>query len=182
MTEERSLHGKLWRLRRGLTFTPYANPRRCNAHCAFCSEELLRLDADRLSAKTVIGDHDRYFAGLSRAWDDLCGFPMGMSLSGLEATSDPAWMLRLLALIEAYDELFPERVLYTNGTGLCTHPTLIDGLEMAHFDRVELSRCHFDEVVNQRIMRFDRGQPVRAHEADLWQGCTLRSNLEDGSK
>lgn len=162
---ERVLSGQRWRLRPGLTFTPYANPTRCNAHCAFCSEELMRLDADRLSAHTVIGDRDRYFDGLARAWDELAGFPMGMSLSGLEATSDPAWILRLIALIERYDGLFPERVLYTNGTGLCTHPEIIDALGRARFDRVELSRCHFDETVNQRIMRFERDQPVWRREA-----------------
>ena len=157
---ERVLRGRTWRLRPGLTFSPYANPTRCNAHCSFCSEELLRHDAERLTAKTTIGDHDRYFDGLARAWDELSGFPMGLSLSGLEATSSPVWMLRLLDLVERHDALFPHRVLYTNGSGLCTHPSLIDALASTRFDRVELSRCHFDEVVNQRTMRFNRNEPI----------------------
>lgn len=161
---ERALRGRRWLLRPGLTFTPYANPRRCNARCAFCSEELLRRDGDRLSAKTVIGDHERYFAGLRRAWDELRGFPMGLSLSGLEATSDPAWLLGLLALVREQGALLPERVLYTNGSGLATHPELIDALAEASFDRVELSRCHFDERTNQRIMRFERDQPILREE------------------
>jgi MoaA/NifB/PqqE/SkfB family radical SAM enzyme len=161
----RELRGRTWWLRPGLTFTPYANPTRCNAHCAFCSEELQRRDADRLTAETIIGDRDRYFARLDRAWRELAGFPMGMSLSGLEATSDPAWLLRLLSLIEQHDALFPEKVLYTNGSGLCTHDELIEALGHARFDRIELSRCHFDEAINQRIMRFDRNQPVYRHEA-----------------
>ncbi|MCU0658244.1 MAG: hypothetical protein MUF64_24175 [Polyangiaceae bacterium] len=155
------LRGRPWKLRPGLTFTPYANPTRCNAHCAFCSEELLREDADRLTARTLIDHPDRYFAGLDRAWSELAGFPMGMSLSGLEATSEPAWLLRLLALIERHDALFPERVLYTNGTGLSTDDRLVPALARARFDRIELSRCHLDERVNHRLMRFDLAQPIR---------------------
>lgn len=159
------LRGRTWKLRPGLTFTPYANPTSCNAHCAFCSEELLRRDADRLSAKTLIGDRDQYFEGLDRAWRELAGFPVGLSLSGLEATADAAWMLRLLDLVARHEGLFPTKVLYSNGSGLCTHPALVDALAARAFDRVELSRCHFDEAVNQRVMRFERDQPVWRTEA-----------------
>ena len=161
----RVLRGRPFLLRPGLTFTPYANPTPCNAHCAFCSEELLRVDAGRLSAKRPIADHDRYFAGLDRAWRELDGFEMGLSLSGLEATSDPAWLRRLLGLVAAHGALFPSRVLYTNGSGLCADPGLVDDLARARFDRVELSRCHLDEAVNHRIMRFDRGVAIRGREA-----------------
>lgn len=160
----RILRGRPWRLRPGLTFTPYANPTRCNAHCAFCSEELLREDAERLTAKTTIDDHDRYFAGLDRAWAELAGFPVGLSLSGLEATAAPDWMLRLLSLVEAHGPLLPERVLYTNGTGLSTDERLIPALARASFDRVELSRCHLDDRINHRIMRFDLAQPIRRYD------------------
>lgn len=174
---ERVLRGRPFRLRPGLTFTPYANPTPCNAHCGFCSEELLRLDATRLSAKHVIGDHDRYFEGLDRAWRELEGFPMGLSLSGLEATSHPEWLLRLLTLLENHGPLFPLRVLYTNGSGLADDARLIPALARARFDRVELSRCHFDEAVNHRVMRFDKGVAVRARET--FEG-TVRRVLDAG--
>ena len=161
----RVLSGRLWQLRPGLTFTPYANPTPCNAHCAFCSEELLRRDGDRLTAKTTISDLDRYFEGLDRAWRELAGFPMGLSLSGLEATASPPWMLRLLGLVDAHGPLFPEKVLYSNGSGLCTTPALIDAMQRTDFARVELSRSHFDEDINQSIMRFNRREPVRRRAA-----------------
>lgn len=154
------LKGQTWLLRPGLTFTPYANPRACNAHCAFCSEELQRHDATRLTAKTVIADHDQWFDALDRVWTDLAAFPMGLSLSGLEATADPVWLRRLLALVGQHGSLFPEKVLYSNGSGLCTHDDLIDGLQGAGFDRVELSRSSFDEEKNQEVMRFEKDQPV----------------------
>lgn len=158
---ERTLRGARWLLRPGLTFTPYANPTRCNARCSFCSEELRRTDATRLSAHHTIGDYDRYFAALDRAWRELAGFEMGLSLSGLEATSEPAWLLRLLALIERHPALFAERVLYSNGSGLATDERLIPALVSARFDRVELSRADFDGKRNHRVMRFDLGQPIR---------------------
>ncbi|MER2561413.1 MAG: hypothetical protein ABTQ32_11855 [Myxococcaceae bacterium] len=161
---ERVLRGARHRLRPGLTFTPYANPTPCNAHCSFCSEELLRTDASRLSAKTVIADQARYFRGLALAWSELAGFPMGLSLSGLEATSHPQWMLALLDLVRAHDALFPWRVLYTNGSGLAADARLIPALRSSRFDRVELSRCHFDEAINHRVMRFDHGVTIRRAE------------------
>lgn len=162
---ERVLRGKKFLLRPGLTFTPYANPTPCNAHCSFCSEELMRLDAARLSAKRTIADHDVYFAGLDAAWRELAGFELGLSLSGLEATSDPEWLLRLLALLERHRASFAERVLYTNGSGLCSDPRLIPALAAARFDRIELSRCHFDDVTNHRVMRFDHGTAIRHRAA-----------------
>lgn len=173
----RVLRGRTWLLRPGLTFTPYANPTPCNAHCAFCSEELLRLDATHLTAKRVIVEQDRYFDGLDRAWAELAGFPMGLSLSGLEATSDPAWLLRLLERVSAHDALFPLRVLYTNGSGLAEDGRLVPALASARFDRVELSRCHFDERVNHRVMRFDRGVAIRAREVFE---ATVRQLLDAG--
>jgi MoaA/NifB/PqqE/SkfB family radical SAM enzyme len=161
----RVLRGRPFQLRPGLTFTPYANPVACNAHCSFCSEELLRHDAERLTAKLIIPDRDAWFDALDAAWRELAGFPMGLSLSGLEATAHPEWMLRLLSLLRRHDALFPLRVLYTNGSGLFADQRLITGLVESRFDRVELSRCHFDERVNHRVMRFDQGVGVRARAA-----------------
>ena len=159
------IRGREVMLRPGLTFTPYANPRPCNAHCSFCSEELLRDDATHLTAQRVIEDHDRYFAGLARAWTELDGFPMGLSLSGLEATADPVWMLRLLELVQRHDALFPSRVLYTNGSGLCSDERLTPALVSARFTGVELSRAHPDERINHLVMRFDRGEAIRLQDA-----------------
>lgn len=157
------LGGRIWFLRPGLTFTPYANPRSCNAHCAFCSEELLRRDASRLTSKTVIGDRDTWFSALDRVWTDLHTFPLGLSLSGLEATADAAWFLRLMDLVDVHRALFLEKVLYSNGSGFAhdgSGAQLIAALARTGFDRVELSRAHFDEEKNQQIMRFEKDQPV----------------------
>lgn len=171
------LCGESWNLRPGITFTPYANPTPCNAHCAFCSEELLRKDGTHLTAKRIIGNHDQYFEGLQRFLTEIQGFPIGLSLSGLEATSDEQWFFRLMEVLKAYHDIFAEKVLYTNGTGLAKNPSMIDALIEVGFDRIELSRCSFDEHKNQRIMRFNRTEPVMKKEVFLSLLRNLRSRL-----
>ena len=88
--ETLTIQGRAIRVRAGLTFTPYANPTLCNAHCRFCSEELSRKNQTTLTAQRVIKDYPRYFEGLRKALADLATLrQVGLSLSGLEATSDP---------------------------------------------------------------------------------------------
>ena len=72
-------------------------------------------------------------------------------------------------------DVFAEKVLYTNGTGLARHPDMIDALIAVGFDRIELSRCSFDEQRNQRIMRFNRTEPVMRKEVflSLFSLCPL---------
>lgn len=161
------LSGKEVSVRSGLTFTPYANPTRCNAHCRFCSEELQRRGQKYLTAQNVITDYDRYFDALSTVFDEIAKIQrIGLSLSGLEATSDPEWLLRLLDMLSADSSPnFDEKVLYTNSSGLYTNPELIPALQAAGFDRLEISRCHFDETINQKVMYINRNQPVYRNEA-----------------
>jgi hypothetical protein len=158
----RTIQGQPFDFRPGLTLTPFANPVPCNAHCRFCSEELQRRDGHQLTAKRLILDYDRYFAGLEAALAALAGLPMGLSLSGLEATAEPEWLRRLLATLAATAGIAPfdEKVLYTNGSGIYRHAWMADALDAARFDRIELSRCHYDEAVNQRVMYFNRNEPV----------------------
>ncbi len=156
------IQGRVFAFRPGLTLTPFANAVACNAHCRFCSEELQRHGDHSLTAQQLIGDYDVYFAGLRAALLDLRGLPIGLSLSGLEATAEPRWLLRLLDLIAEIspDFTFDEKVLYTNGTGLHKHAALVPALQQSAFDRIELSRCHPDQAVNQRIMYINRNEPV----------------------
>lgn len=153
--------------RSGLTFTPYANPTPCNAHCRFCSEELLRKHQQHLTAERVIINYDQYFDGLAEALKDLAHLKnVGLSLSGLEATSDPMWLMRLLTLLQKEEDVptFNEKVLYTNGSGLAKHPDLIYALKETDFDRLEISRCHYDDEKNQKIMYINRNEAVHQNE------------------
>ena len=151
-------------LRPGLTFTPFANAVRCNAHCAFCSEELMRYEGHHLTAKRLIDNYPAYFARLREVLVPFRGFPLGLSLSGLEATAEPVWLRELLVCLtelESDGVVFDEKVLYTNGSGFTASPDLGLALQDFGLDRLELSRCHDDEATNQGIMRFNRNQPIR---------------------
>lgn len=148
----------------GATFTPYANALKCTAHCHYCSEDLRRLHQERPNShvKHLIRDQDLYFAELAGCfrWLEAAGVRFGLSLSGLEATSDPEWLRRLLRLADEHSPLFAERVLYSNGTGLLAEPELAAGL-----DRVEMHRDHHVEETNQQLMRLERRVAVRTNSA-----------------
>jgi len=166
-TETAFFKGEKKRVRSGLTFTPYANPTRCNAHCRFCSEELQRRHQKFLTAQNTISDYARYFEALESVLADLSTIQnIGLSLSGLEATSDPQWLLAFLkALSGQHVPQFNEKVLYTNSSGLHSCPELIYGLRDAGFNRLEISRCHYNDTINQSIMFINRDEPVYRNEA-----------------
>ena len=146
--------------RKGFTFTPFANPRVCNAHCCFCSEELRRVGQHIPTSKTLIGDYEHYFKALDHALQDLNPMQFGLSLSGLEATVELRWLLGLLEVLHTHRDRFDERVLYTNGSGFVNSAQIVKALVEFGFDRFEISRCHHDERVNQKIMRFDKAEPI----------------------
>jgi hypothetical protein len=113
-------------------------------------------------------DHVAYFSALRKVFGELKKIPfsLGLSLSGLEATADPAWLQQLCHLLREpeFAGIFDEKVMYTNGSGLADAPWLIEELRGADFDRIELSRQHYKEKKNQRIMRFGAKVEVRHNE------------------
>ena len=147
--------------RQPLTFTPFAAAKPCSARCVFCSETLIPIGTRGLAAGRRPSPH--YFQGLGRALKALVGLPLGLSLSGLEATDDATWLLRLLDQLDdfaASGGIVRERVLYSNGAGLCRETTgalLLPRLTRFGLDRVELSRHSFNPADNARIMRFRPG-------------------------
>jgi hypothetical protein len=70
-------------------------------------------------------------------------------------------LLACLTQLEREGVVFDEKVLYTNGSGFVASPDLGLALQDFGLNRLELSRCHDDEAVNQQIMRFNRNQPMR---------------------
>jgi hypothetical protein len=144
-----------------LTFTPFASARPCSARCVFCSETLVHRDAARVSAALRPGPD--YFAGLARALAELRGLPLGLSLSGLEATDDPAWLCAALDVLTAADAASPfvDKVLYTNAAGLARDAAaLVPRLAAFGLTRAEVSRHHHEAARNDGIMRFRPGERV----------------------
>lgn len=148
-----------------ITFTPFASARPCSARCAFCSETLVHRQARQLSAS--LRPKANYFDGLRCVLRELRALPLGISLSGLEATDDAAWLLGVLDVLEEHARaggIVEDKVLYTNTAGLARETTgnvLLPRLREYGLTRAEVSRHHWEQDANDRIMRFRRGQAVR---------------------
>lgn len=156
-----TLAGRELRLGRPLTLTPYASAKPCSARCLFCSETLVD-DTAAGPMAAALRPGPAYFDGLRRALLALRDVPLSYSLSGLENTDDPDWLLRLLETLRCAPGAGPrieERVLYTNGAGLADHADrLLPALHAFGLSWLEWSRHHDHADANQAIMRF------RAHE------------------
>lgn len=157
-----------------ITFTPFASARSCSARCTFCSETMVHKDTTRLSAS--MRPQAGYFDGLSQVLDELNGLPIGISLSGLESTDDAGWLYKVLDITQAHAERrvgnVHDRVLYTNGNGICVHGhPLLRRLAGFGLTRAEMSRHHWRGERNQSIMRFKEGMP--ALDQDAWQHAVL---------
>lgn len=161
------IEGVSHRFAQPLTLTPYAAVCACSARCRFCSETLREEGlTGRMAAALRPGPH--YFAHLRAALALLEGVSLSYSLSGLESTDDPDWLLELLATLDnpAKGPKVEDSVMYSNGAGLVEHAgRLLPALAAFGLSAIEWSRHHDAEEANQRIMRFRAGQRVAGQEA-----------------
>lgn len=148
-----------------ITFTPFASVQPCSARCVFCSETLVPKDGTTLSASLRPGPD--YFYQLRQALRELRTLPLGVSLSGLEATDNVTWLGSVIHEFQQHERsggVLEEKVLYTNGAGLVPSAeaeALIHKLIEFGLTRIELSRHHWRTSVNDRIMRFRPGVSVQ---------------------
>jgi hypothetical protein len=158
---EHPIAGRAFAFAMPVTFTPFASARACSARCVFCSETLIPADTTRMSASLRPGPG--YFDDLDATLAALRPVPLGLSLSGLEATDDAPWLLRLLAALMDHERRggrWTDRVLYSNGAGLypgTTGERIVPRLQDLALTRVELSRHADHEAANMAIMRFRPG-------------------------
>lgn len=158
-----TIAGKTHRFARPLTFTPYASAQACSARCRFCSETLKdKTSLGPMSASLRPGP--AYFSSLRKVLRSLQGVPLSYSLSGLESTDDPDWLLTLLDTLASEMAVGPVvegSVMYTNGAGLAEHGhRLWPTLNSFGLSWIEWSRHHDKEEVNNKIMRFRSGQQI----------------------
>ena len=154
-----------------VSFTPYASVKPCSARCVFCSERLMHRQTRVLTGDLRPGPV--YFQGLDAVLTQLHGLPMGISLSGLEPTDAPHWLIDVIQLLQQHEQqglLCRKKVLYTNGSGFARSESreLIEALRGFGMDQVELSRHHYRSTVNQHLMRFRVQQAIR-HETTFEQ-------------
>lgn len=161
---EHSIGGRIRRIALPVTFTPFASAHPCSARCVFCSETLVHQQSTALSASLRPGKG--YFAQLRLALAELRGLPIGLSLSGLEASDDEEWLGRVLDEVELHERaggVVEDRVLYTNASGFADaegRERLTRRLRRAGLTRMEISRHHYLQDRNDAIMRFRDGVAI----------------------
>lgn len=147
-----------------LSFTPYIS-NGCSAACRFCSEKLYEGGITG-AGLTVCSE---YRALLSAVLRSQYGRKIFLSVSGME----PSESIGQLSLVrdavqeaEAYGCEFTERVMYSNLSGFTkSWEQLTELVRTLRLTRIECSRHHFDESVNQQIVRFHQDEPIRMNDA-----------------
>jgi cyclic pyranopterin phosphate synthase len=128
----------------------------CNARCAFCVEELrpasrgVALDVQ----KTVESDDARYFAAMQSVFDAVRPLNPSVSVTGGEPSQD-ARLPRILRTLQAHGAR--KRTVTTNGSGLLEMREgrpLIDWIAGTGVAHLNISRAHWDDRINAKLMRY----------------------------
>lgn len=158
-TARRVVEFPLW----GRPITVYANANLsiysaepCNARCAFCVEEIR--PASRGTAleaqKTVETDDARYFAALDAVLEALRLLNPSVSITGGEPSRDPR-LPRILRTLRSRGAR--KLTVTTNGSGLLDSREgrpLVDWLTATGVAHLNISRAHWDDRVNARLMGY----------------------------
>lgn len=149
-----------------ISFTPYIY-NNCSASCAFCSEKLVR-NGKRMICEEICADYEER---LSKVFERLKTEKVFLSLSGKEPSESPDLLETILhcaGKFEAAGGCITEKVLYSNLSGFCKQKDrLVQMLCNAKTDRIECSRHHYDEAVNQRIVHFRENEAIQYNETFL---------------
>lgn len=130
----------------------------CNATCAFCVAEMRYEEFGKHYEKTKAfkTDNEGYYRRLRETLDMVAHLNPSVSITGGEPTISP----RLPEVARILDEYgIRKKVVTTNGTGLFLRfpgekLNNIDTLVETGFDHVNISRAHYDDNENRRIMAY----------------------------
>lgn len=142
-----------------ISFTPYIY-NVCSANCKFCSEKLVR-DGNVMVCGDLVGD---YRLRLLDVLEQVKKKPLFLSLSGKEPTESPQQLETILQCANLYDNII-DKVMYTNLSGFERNfQRLRDAIVDGGLTRIECSRHHYDENVNQTIMNFRNKYQIKTNE------------------
>ena len=161
-TAQRVVELELW----GQPVSVYANAnlsvysaQKCNAKCPFCVEELRPASRGKeLEFQKVVETRDeRYFEALQEVLRATRPINPSISVTGGEASKDPRLprILRTLAAAGAR-----KRTMTTNASGLldCVEGKRnIDWICENQLQHLNISRAHYSDERNAKIMRFQEG-------------------------
>lgn len=146
-----------------LSFTPYIY-NNCSASCKFCSEKLVR------NGKVMVCNNicDAYVDKLIQAFRYVKNRKIFLSLSGKEPSESVDQLEKIsiaVSKMEACGSKFTERVMYTNLSGFTkSWDQLIKVINDLKVSRIECSRHHYDETVNQNIVQFKYRELIKSNK------------------
>lgn len=136
-----------------ISLTPYIY-NACSANCQFCSEKLVRGG----SITVCNGICSDYADKLSIILNRIRNTPIFLSLSGKEPTESPEQLRIILDVVNQFQlngGQITEKVIYSNLSGFAkNYDYLINILNAQGISRIECSRHHFNEDINQDIVLF----------------------------
>lgn len=127
----------------------------CNANCKFCVAQLRFENRGLMYKKAKIKDDEEYFNRLDAVLKYLMPLNPSVSITGGEPTKSHR-LPEILKLINKYG--YRKRTLTTNGSGLLD---IMDGRPVIQhiidnkFSHLNISKVHYNEDTNQKIMQFD---------------------------
>lgn len=129
----------------------------CNANCKFCVAQLRYENKGLMYKKGRIVSDEEYFKRLEYVLEYLRPLNPSVSITGGEPTKSHR-LIPILELIEKYG--YRKRTLTTNGSGLfdvVNNKTILQHITDNHFQHLNISKAHFDEMINKNIMQYENG-------------------------
>ena len=129
----------------------------CNADCKFCVAQLRYENMNMQYKKERIKDDEEYFKRLDELLTILEPLNLSVSITGGEPTKSPR-LPRILELIDKHN--IRKRTITSNGSGLLDvvdGKRIIDHLIDNHFDHLNISKVHYNEEINKKIMCYKKG-------------------------
>lgn len=129
----------------------------CNADCKFCVAQLRYENIAKAYEKPKIEDDEEYFRRLDEVLTYIEPLNVSVSITGGEPTISKK-LVRILELIDRHN--MRKRTITTNGSALLNEvdgKTILDHLIVRKFDHLNISKTHYDEEINKRIMRYKKG-------------------------
>ena len=131
----------------------------CNASCNFCVARLRYFHEGVDFIKPKISDDNEYFTRFKMALAAIQPLNPSVSVTG----GEPSISHRLSEALTTLNSFnVRKRTMTTNGSGLLRQAkaggkTILDGLMDYGLVHLNISRAHYDEKINQEIMRIEGG-------------------------
>lgn len=136
----------------------------CNADCGFCVAQLRYENKGQLYKRIKINDDVEYLKRLEEILIKVRPLNPSVSLTGGEPTKSSK-LIPILKLLEKYN--FRKRTITSNGSGLfdiVEGKPVIQYLIDYHITHLNISRAHYKENINKKIMKFKTNENYTSNE------------------